>query len=125
MNNIKIHNFRELKVWQKSMTIVKLIYTTTSKFPKSETFGLISQIQRAAVSIPANIAEGCGRNTEKELSRFLDIAIGSSFELETLLQISLDLEYIEQCSYRNIQNLLLEVQKMLYGFKQKISNTMV
>ena len=107
------------------MTIVKLIYTTTSKFPKSETFGLISQIQRAAVSIPANIAEGCGRNTEKELSRFLDIAIGSSFELETLLQISLDLEYIEQCSYRNIQNLLLEVQKMLYGFKQKISNTMV
>ncbi len=125
MNNIKIHNFRELKVWQKSMTIVKLIYTTTSKFPKSETFGLISQIQRAAVSIPANIAEGCGRNTEKELSRFLDIAIGSSFELETLLQISLDLEYIEQCSYRNVQNLLLEVQKMLYGFKQKISNTMV
>ncbi len=107
------------------MTIVKLIYTTTSKFPKSETFGLISQIQRAAVSIPANIAEGCGRNTEKELSRFLDIAIGSSFELETLLQISLDLEYIEQCSYRNVQNLLLEVQKMLYGFKQKISNTMV
>lgn len=125
MNNIKIHNFRELKVWQKSMTIVKLIYTTTSKFPKSETFGLISQIQRAAVSIPANIAEGCGRNTEKELSRFLDIAIGSSFELETLLQISLDLEYIEQYSYRNVQNLLLEVQKMLYGFKQKISNTMV
>ena len=125
MNDIKIHNFRELKVWQKSMTIVKLIYTTTSKFPKSETFGLISQIQRAAVSIPANIAEGCGRNTEKELSRFLDIAIGSSFELETLLQISLDLEYIEQCSYRNVQNLLLEVQKMLYGFKQKISNTMV
>ena len=125
MSDIKIHNFRELKVWQKSMTIVKLIYTTTSKFPKSETFGLISQIQRAAVSIPANIAEGCGRNTEKELSRFLDIAIGSSFELETLLQISLDLEYIEQCSYRNIQNLLLEVQKMLYGFKQKISNTMV
>ena len=102
-----------------------MVPRTTSKFPKSETFGLISQIQRAAVSIPANIAEGCGRNTEKELSRFLDIAIGSSFELETLLQISLDLEYIEQCSYRNVQNLLLEVQKMLYGFKQKISNTMV
>lgn len=122
MNNIKIHNFRELKVWQKSMVVVKLIYTTTSSFPKSETFGIVSQIQRAAVSIPANIAEGCGRNTDKELSRFLDIAIGSSFELETLLQISLDLEYMTGDSYNDILSQLYEVQKMLYGFKQKINN---
>lgn len=122
MNNIKIHNFRELKVWQKSMVVIKLIYTTTSSFPKSETFGIVSQIQRAAVSIPANIAESCGRNTDKELSRFLDIAIGSSFELETLLQISLDLEYMTSDSYKNILSQLYEVQKMLYGFKQKINN---
>lgn len=122
MNNIKIHNFRELKVWQKSMVVVKLIYTTTSSFPKSETFGIVSQIQRAAVSIPANIAEGCGRNTDKELSRFLDIAIGSSFELETLLQISLDLEYMTSDPYKDILSQLYEVQKMLYGFKQKINN---
>ena len=122
MTNIKIHNFRELKVWQRSMTVVKLIYTTTLSFPKSETFGIVSQIQRAAVSIPANIAEGCGRNTDKELSRFLDIANGSSFELETLLQISLDLGYIEHDLYTNILSQLHEVQKMLHGFKQKINN---
>ena len=117
-----LHKFRDLIVWQKSICFVKDIYNLTAKYPKSETFGLISQIQRAAVSIPTNISEGCGRNSDKELSRFIDISIGSSFEIETLLCISLELKYIEQFEYDKFIKELYEIQKMMYGLKQKLNN---
>ena len=112
-----LHKFRDLIVWQKSICFVKDIYNLTAKYPKSETFGLISQIQRAAVSIPTN-----GRNSDKELSRFIDISIGSSFEIETLLCISLELKYIEQFEYDKLIKELYEIQKMMYGLKQKLNN---
>ena len=116
-----IHKFRDLFVWQKSIAFVKEIYRITTKYPKSELFGLTSQVQRAAVSMPANIAEGCGRNSNKELSRFIDIAIGSAFELETLLQISFELNYIEELEYNTLMKDLYKIQKMMYGLQQTLN----
>lgn len=116
-----IHKFRDLFVWQKSIAFVKEIYRITTKYPKSELFGLTSQIQRAAISMPANIAEGCGRNSNKEFSRFIDIAIGSAFELETLLQISFELNYIEELEYNTLMKDLYEIQKMMYGLQQTLN----
>ena len=75
----KVHNFRELKIWKESLVLVKNVYLLTSKLPKDEKFGLVSQINRCAVSIPSNIAEGSGRTTEKEFLYFLNIAISSSY----------------------------------------------
>ena len=87
-NLIEIHNFKELRVWQKSIDLTLDMYTTLSNFPDDEKFGLISQMKRASVSIPSNIAEGAGRNSNKELKHFLSISLGSIFELETQLIIS-------------------------------------
>ena len=116
-----IHKFSDLFVWQKSIAFVKEIYRITTKYPKSELFGLTSQIQRAAISMPANIAEGCGRNSKKEFSRFIDIAIGSAFELETLLQISFELNYIEELEYNTLMKDLYEIQKMMYDLQQTLN----
>ena len=116
-----IHKFSDLFVWQKSIAFVKEIYRITTKYPKSELFGLTSQIQRAAISMPANIAEGCGRNSNKEFSRFIDIAIGSAFELETLLQISFELNYIEELEYNTLMKDLYEIQKMMYDLQQTLN----
>ena len=77
------HNFKQLKIWQLGMNIAKAIYEISAKFPSEEKFGLISQIRRCAVSIPSNIAEGSGRGSDKELKHFLEIALGSVYELET------------------------------------------
>ncbi len=88
-----MRDFRKLEIWQKGIELVKEVYLLTSDFPDTEKFGLISQMQRAAVSIPSNIAEGCSRNSEIEYKRFLEIAIGSSFELETQMIISTMLGY--------------------------------
>ncbi|MCK5169128.1 MAG: four helix bundle protein, partial [Bacteroidales bacterium] len=89
-----MHNFKELIVWQKARKLVKEIYLILKSFPEDEKYGIISHIRRASISIPANIAEGAGRNTDNDFGRFLDIANGSSFELETLIILSFDLEYL-------------------------------
>lgn len=103
--------------------MVKNIYLTTANFPKSETYGITAQIQRAAVSIPANISEGCGRNSDKELSRFLDIALGSAFELFTLITLSVELNYVTKDSAESLLQEISEIQKMIYRLKQKLNNT--
>ena len=87
-----MHQYKELKLWQKSIDMVTRIYALTRDFPQNEKFGLVSQINRSAVSIPSNIAEGAGRNSDKEFVYFLAIAHGSSFELETQLIISRNLK---------------------------------
>lgn len=115
-----MHQFKELKDWQKGRVLVKEIYQATHTFPKDELFGIVSQMRRAAVSIPTNIAEGCGRNSDKELGRFLDIANGSAFELETLVILSLDLEYLSQNKFEEFDAKLNEVQKMIFGLKQSL-----
>lgn len=118
-----MHQFKELKVWQKGRVLVKEIYLATHKFPKDELFGITSQMRRSAVSIPANIAEGCGRDSDKELSRFLDIANGSAFELETLIILSLDLDFLSQEEFENFDAKLNEIQKMIFGLKQSLKNS--
>lgn len=102
------------------MTIVKEIYSATKDFPKEERFGITSQIQRCAVSIPSNIAEGCGRNSSKELFQFLSIAQGSSYELETQLILASDLNYMPNALFVTINNQVQEVQKMLFAFKKTV-----
>lgn len=116
-----IHNFKDLKVWQKAMVVVKEVYKQTTNFHSHETYGIVSQIQRAAVSIPANIAEGAGRNSNKEFLRFLDIANGSAFELETLLLLSADLRFLPKEAHVRLSEDIVDIQKMIYGLKQKLN----
>lgn len=117
-----MHNFKELKVWQKARTLVKEIHLILRSFPEDEKYGIISQIKRASVSIPANIAEGTGRITDKDFSRFLDIATGSSFELETLIILSLDLEFLKKSDHDRIIKDLEEIQKMIYSLKARLQS---
>lgn len=88
------HSFKNLDIWKMSRNLVKTVYTLTAKLPAEEKFGLTLQIRKSAVSIPSNIAEGCGRDTNKNLASFLDIAIGSSCELETQLYLTNDLAFL-------------------------------
>ncbi|MDQ1771643.1 four helix bundle protein [Labilibaculum sp. A4] len=116
-----MHKFKDFIVWQKARELVKVVYQLTSMVPDEEKFGLISQINRAAVSIPANIAEGSGRKTDIDFCRFLDIANGSSFELETLLILCVDLSYLSEKDLIPVQELNQEIQKMIYSLKQKLN----
>ena len=116
MEILKSH--KDLKVWQESMNLVILIYKVSEDFPKHEIYGLSSQIRRAAVSIPSNIAEGAGRKGENEFKRFLYIALGSLSEVETQLEISLRLGYINDIEIINnsiyfIRNMLSNLIKIL------------
>ncbi|MCL5439103.1 MAG: four helix bundle protein [Patescibacteria group bacterium] len=108
-----IKSYKDLIVWQKSMQLVKEVFILTSKFPKSETYGLTSQMRRAAVSIPSNIAEGYGRKSPKEYSQFYSIAYGSALELETQVIIAKELEFLKSEFFTKIDQLLQEVSKML------------
>jgi len=115
-----MHNFRKLDIWTKSMSLVTEIYQLTNEFPSCERFGLISQMQRASVSIPTNIAEGSAKTSNKDFARFLEMSIGSSLELETELTIALNLKYIDSMVFESIQNKIIELQKMITGFKNKL-----
>jgi four helix bundle protein len=101
---MKIHNFKELLVWQKAMDLVVFIYHLTRAFPIEEKYGLISQVQRCAVSIPSNIAEGSGRVSKKEFQHFISIAMGSSFELETQVILALNFNYISKEQWMNLES---------------------
>ncbi len=118
---MRIHNFRELKIWQKSIELTKLVYQILNEFPADEKYGLKSQIRRCAISIPSNIAEGSGRVGDKEFQHFLSIANGSAFELETQLYLAKEFNYITEENYLNITKLLTEVEKMIYGFYQTLN----
>lgn len=117
-----MHNFKELKIWQNSKNLVIDIYKRTENFPKEEIFSLTNQIRRSAISIPSNIAEGCGRNSDKDLIRFLDIANGSSFELETQLIIAHELDFLDKENFEYLDEKLSEIQKMNYGFRNNLVN---
>ncbi len=103
-----MRDFKKLEIWKNGIELVKQVYQLSRKLPSEEKFGLKSQITRAAVSIPSNIAEGCSRNSEIEFKRFLEIAIGSLFEVETQLIISVELEFV---SSKETENLILLIQK--------------
>lgn len=117
-----MNNLKELKIWNKAMEITVEVYKATSKFPSDERFGLTSQIRRAAISIPSNIAEGAGRNSPKEFNDFLGISNGSSFELQTQLIVANKLEMLSEEILNPILNELDELQKMTYGFQQMLNN---
>lgn len=108
-----LKSYKELIVWQKSIQLVKEIFILTDSFPKSEVYGISSQMRRAAISIPSNIAEGYGRKSIKEYAQFYSIAYGSALELETQLIISLDLGFINKENSSKVNLLLEEVLKML------------
>lgn len=115
-----VNNFKDLIVWQKSMQLVNEIYNDTQKFPKSEIYGRASQMQRASVAIPSNIAEGYRRNHKLEYIQFLIIAIGSAAELET--QVLIAKGQYSSFDYTKILSVLEEVQKMLYVLIKKLKN---
>lgn len=118
-----LHNFRELIAWQKAMQLAKNAYLLTANFPASERYGLVSQIQRAAVSIPANIAEGAGRPTPKELVHFLSFSLGSAYELETEFLLANNLMYIDEQQLEKINEEVTEVQKLVYSLMKKYQPT--
>ncbi|MFD2099341.1 four helix bundle protein [Flagellimonas iocasae] len=112
-----MRNFRELKVWQEARTLVKDVYTLTQHLPESEKFGLTSQIQRSVISIPANIAEGCGKHSNKEFIRFLQISLGSAYELESHIILCRDLNFIasdlSKPAIGNIQKLQKRIASLI------------
>ena len=111
-------NHKELNVWKKSMELVSLVYEISATFPDVEKFGLTSQIRRSAVSIPSNIAEGSARKGNKDLIQFLYISLGSLAELETQYLIAVQLKFVEK--HTKLENLIIEVTKLLLGFKNYI-----
>jgi four helix bundle protein len=115
-----VKDYRKLQVWQRSHALTVEIYRLTKLFPKDEMFGLTSQMRRAASSIPANIAEGAGRDGDPELKRFLTIALGSASELDYFILLSSELGYIGQPAAKNAAAEVLEIRRMLGGFVQKL-----
>ncbi|MBQ0908111.1 four helix bundle protein [Flavobacterium sp. F-328] len=113
-------NFRNLLIWQKSMSLTTKIYKSNKKFPKEEIFALTSQIRRSSVSIPSNIAEGFGRESSKEYLRFLNIAIGSLFELQTQLEIAKNIDYLIEDEFNTLYEDSREIERMLVSFMNKI-----
>lgn len=115
-----MRNFQELTIWIKSHSLTLKIYSITKTFTKEEMFGLTSQMRRSSSSIPTNIAEGCGRNSDPDFKRFLVIATGSSSELEYQLILSRDLKYIPESAFKELQNELIEIRKMIYSFIKNV-----
>lgn len=111
---------RKLVVWNKSMELVREIYQTTATFPKNEEYGLSSQMRRAAVSVPSNLAEGAARKGNKEFKQFLNIAQGSLSELDTQIELAKMLNYIEDEVYTRAMTKMTEISKMLYGLAKTL-----
>ncbi len=115
-----MQDFRKLKVWQRSHQLTLAVYKTTAGFPRSELFGLTSQMRRSCSSIPTNIAEGCGRQGDHEFARFLQIALGSASELEHQLILARDLGYLQAHDYEVLSAELVEVGRMLNVLIQRV-----
>ncbi len=113
-------SYRDLIAWQKSMDLVEMIYTITRTFPKEELYGLTSQVRRAAVSIPSNIAEGEGRNSKKEFSQFLSISYGSLSEVETQIMIANRLQYTNNKKTELVLCLCKEIGKIINGLRRSL-----
>jgi four helix bundle protein len=122
MENKKIESYKDLIVWQKGIELVNELYTVTKGFPKEEMFGLTNQIRRAAVSVPANIAEGWGRNSTKNYIQFIRISIGSLYEIETQLMISNNQSYITNQQKSALSARIDELGKMLNTLLKRLDN---
>ena len=112
--------FKDLNVWKRAMELVKMVYTITKGFPEEEKFGLTSQMRRSAVSIPSNIAEGSGRDSDKEFNHFLFIARGSTYELETQLIISEEIGLLNSEELKMFSERIDEIQRMITNLQKKL-----
>lgn len=117
-----MRDFRKLEIWEQGIRLVKIIYKLSEKLPSDEKYGLKSQITRAVVSVPSNIAEGCSRNSEIEFKRFLEIAMGSLFELETQLIIITELDFLNSEELESVFELIKKEAKMINSLITKIKN---
>ena len=117
-----MRDFRELQVWRKGHHLVLDVYRATSGFPREELYGLTSQVRRSAASIPANLAEGCGRGGDPELARFMQIAMGSASELEYHLLLARDLNHLDNDVYVELEQKVKEVKRMLAPFINRLKN---
>ncbi|WP_375324827.1 four helix bundle protein [Flagellimonas sp. GZD32] len=115
-----MHKVEDLKIWKKSIQLSKAIYLLMPELPKDEKFGLINQIKRSAVSVPSNIAEGAGRNSNNEFKHFLGIANGSLYELQTQLILTIELNLIKNQNVQILIDECIEIQKMIYALQQKL-----
>jgi four helix bundle protein len=118
-----LKDFKELKVWHKAYDLALAVYEVSRSFPREEMYGLTSQLRRASVSVGANIAEGCGRRSDGELVRFLQIARGSASEIEHHLLLARDLKFLEAATHQDIEKRLQEVQRMLTSLVSSIQET--
>ncbi len=116
-----MNNYKELKVWKKAVDLAINVYEVTNSFPDEEKYGITSQLRRSSVSISSNIAEGSGRNTPKDFSKFLSISYGSTCELETQLIIANRAGYLDQDRLIQLTNQIIEIQKMNYALKKSLS----
>ncbi|VBB45818.1 23Sr RNA [uncultured Paludibacter sp.] len=115
-----MHNFKKLTIWKKSMDLVTEIYVLTNKYPKHEIYGLTSQTRRAAVSVPLNISEGSAKSSNKDFARFLEMAIGSINELETVLIVAYNIQYIDFEHLNEFQEKITILRKMISKFKDSL-----
>ncbi len=122
MENKKVESFKDLIVWQKGIELVNEIYKVTKLFPKEELYGLTSQMRRAAISVPTNVAEGWGRGTTKNYIQFLEISRGSLYELNTLIIISTNQEYLSSVKCAEIENIINEIGRILNAIISKLEN---
>lgn len=118
-----MQNYQDLQVWHKAHSLTLTVYEATEGFPQSETYGLTNQMRRCSVSIPSNIAEGCGRGGNKELIHFLQISLGSAFELEYQILLAHDLGFMKADTYSKLNNMIIEVKKMLSGLIRSVKST--
>ena len=117
-----MRKYRNLVIWQRSVELATSVYKITSMFPSEEKYVLISQMRRCAVSIPSNIAEGAGRSSDKDYSRFLEMAYGSAYELETQIYIAMKLEFLQTNDFELLSKEIEEIQKMIFVFTKKLKN---
>ena len=116
-----MNNFRKLNIWSDSIKLATEIYNVTKQYPKSEIYGITSQIRRSVVSISSNIAEGAGRQSKKEFVQFLNIAKGSCYELETQLLISKNIKFLSEKDFQKLESKLVRIEKMIYALIKKFS----
>ena len=115
-------DFRKLKVWEKSHSMALSVYDASREFPKEELYGVYAQLRRAIISIPTNLAEGCGRGSDKDFKRFVQIAMGSASEAEYLLLLCRDLKYISEEKYNIFSIEIIEIKKMLTALILKLKS---
>ena len=115
-----MRDFHQLQIWQRSHKLTLAIYKATNSFPREEVYGLTSQLRRAISSVPANICEGCGRKTDADFARFLQISVGSASEVEYELLLAHDLNYITEKDYNKFNSEIIEIRKMINNFINKL-----